>query len=135
MSVPALSEDIKTMLTTPSSLALTFGTDLFIGQEPKEPDDCVTIFDTPSFPPDITLDKVDDYYNSSCQILIRNKDYPTGLAFARDIMVYILDRVGETVNGTLYTVIRATGEPSWLDRDQNNRPRFIINFNCQRRGA
>ena len=129
----ALSEDIKSMLEDSSSLALAFGTNLFIGQEPSTPNDCVTIFDTPSFPPDITLDKVNDYYNSSCQILVRNGDYPTGMAFARYIMVYILNRVGETWNGALYTVIRATGEPSFLDRDANNRPRFIINFNCQRR--
>lgn len=129
----ALSEDIKDMLADDSTLALTFGTNLFIGTEPKDPDDCVTIFDTPSFPPDITLDKVNDYYNSSCQIMIRDGDYPTGMTIARNIMVYILNRVGETWNATLYTVIRATGEPSFLDRDQNNRPRFIINFNCQRR--
>ena len=129
----ALSIDIKDMLIDPSSLGLAFGTNLAIGKEQSSPDNFVTIFDTPGFPPDWTLDKVNDYYHSSCQILVRDNDYELGMAFARNIMVYLHGRVGEEWNGTLYTVIRAQGEPSLLDWDQNNRPRFIINFNCQRR--
>jgi hypothetical protein len=129
----ALSVDIKDMLEADSSLGLAFGTNLAIGKEKPNPVECVTIFDTPGFPPDLTLDKVHDYYNSSCQILIRGSDYPTGIVLARNIMVSLHSRVGSTWNGTLYTVIRATGEPSLLDWVENNRPRFIINFNCQRR--
>jgi len=129
----ALSEDIKDMLAADSSLALTFGTNLFIGKEPVDPDAAVTVFDTPSFPPDITLDKVMDYFNSSCQVQIRDVDYPTGMTLARNIMTYIMHRVNETWNGTLYTVVRAAGEPALLDRDENHRVRFVINFNCQRR--
>jgi len=129
----ALSDDIKTMLVVPSSLALTAGTNLFINMEPKEPDLCVTIYDTPSFPPESPLDNLTTYYRSSCQIRVRAKDSPTGMSLARDIMEYLHSRAGEEWGGSLYTVIRATGEPALLDWDQNNRPRFIINFNCQRR--
>jgi len=128
-----VSKDIKDMLEAESSLGLTFATDLFIGKEPTSPDNVVTIYDTPSFPPDMTLIPGEDYYRSSFQIRCRNKDYFTGEALLRDIMDQLHSRAHESWNGTLYTVIRATGEPSLLYYDQNDRPVFIVNFNCQRR--
>jgi len=120
------------MLEDPSSLGLTFGTNLFIGSEPASPDATVTIFDTPSFPPLQVLDAVPSYFRSSCQIRVRDIDYPTGMALARSIMESLHTRAGETWNGTKYMDILATGEPQFLDIDKNKRPRFIINFNCQR---
>ncbi|KKL64285.1 hypothetical protein LCGC14_2166530, partial [marine sediment metagenome] len=42
-------------------------------------------------------------------------------------------KAGETWNATLYTVIYCSSGPALLDWDENNRPRFIINFNLQRR--
>jgi hypothetical protein len=128
-----VSEDIKDMLAAESALALTFGKDLFIGMEPTGPDDTVTIFDTPSFPPDPNLDPTHRYYNSSCQIRVRNKSYQAGMALAREIFELLHLRANQVWNGTTYNVILATGEPAWLDKDTNNRSRFIINFNSQRR--
>lgn len=129
----AVSEDVKDMLAAESALALTFTKDLFIGMEPVKPDNTVTIFDTPSFPPEIYMDPDERYYRSSCQVRIRNRDYQTGMALARNIMELLHARASEVWNGTTYTVIMATGEPAWLDMDANNRIRFIINFNLQRR--
>jgi hypothetical protein len=129
----AVSEDVKDMLAAESTLALTFGKDLFIGMEPTKPDNTVTIFDTPSFPPDPNLDPTHRYYKSACQIRVRNKDYETGMALAREIFELLHLRANWVVNGTTYTVILATGEPAWLDLDGNNRSRFITNFNLQRR--
>ena len=129
----ALSEDIKLMLVDSSALGLTAGTNLFINREPKTPDTCVTIYDTASFPPESPLDNLTTYYRSSCQIMVRGKDQVVGMDLARDIMEYLHDRANEEWGGSLYTVVRATGEPALLDWDQNSRPHFIINFNCQRR--
>lgn len=132
-----VSKDVKDMLAAESSLALTYAKDLFIGVEPTSPDNTVTIFDTPSFPPDPNLDmnKADNgpYFYSSCQIRVRNKGYTIGITLARNIMNLLHGRANEEWNGTLYTVITATGEPALLDFDDNKRPRFIINFNLQRR--
>lgn len=127
------SEDIKDMLDGESSLGLTYGTDLFIGKEPSTPDNCVTIFDTPSFPPMRAVDPTVKYYYSSVQIRVRNKRYLDGYAVARNIFDSLHNRAQEMWNGTLYTVIQAAGEPALLDWDGNNRPRFIINFNMNRR--
>ena len=46
----SVSEDVKDMLEAESDLDLTFATNLFIGKEEKDPDNCVTIFDTPESP-------------------------------------------------------------------------------------
>jgi len=129
----AVSEDVKDMLAAESSLSLTYAKNLFKGVEPTKPDNTVTIFDTPSFPPDIYLDPTERYYNSSCQIRVRNKSYTTGITLARNIMELLHARANEVWSGTTYNVIQATGEPAWLDMDANNRSRFIINFNLQRR--
>ena len=130
----AVSYDIKDMLEAESSLGLTFATNLFVAYEPASPDNCVTIFDTPSFAPDMTLDPQNEaYYRSSAQIRIRHNTYGTGMSWARDIMDSLHGRAHETWNGTLYTVVMAAGEPALLATDENNRKIIIINFNLQRR--
>ena len=129
----ASSVDIKDMLEAESSLGLTFLTDLFIGKEPAKPNTCVTIFDTPGFPPLLTLNGSDTYYYPSVQIRVRGADYITGWDLIHDIMVALHGRDNETWNATLYTVIYCSSGPALLDWDENSRPRFIINFNLQRR--
>ena len=129
----AVSEDIKDMLAAEASLSLTYAKNLFKGVEPSGPDNTVTIFDTPSFPPDVSMETDGKYYRSSCQIRIRNKGYTAGMTIARNIFELLHARANEVWNGTTYNLIQATGEPAWLDMDANNRSRFIINFNLQRR--
>lgn len=128
-----VAEDIKDMLAAESSLGLTFATDLFIAKEPDSPDNCVTIYDTSSSPPDLGLDASETYYRSSAQVRIRNISYQTGMDLARDIMESLHGRARETWNDTLYTVIKASGEPAAMAWDKNDRPLIIINFNLQRR--
>jgi len=131
MNIP--SEDIKDMLEDESSLGLTFATNLFIGREPSQPDDCVTIFDTYGFPPLLTLDGKDAYYYPSVQILVRNSSYTTGLELIQDIRTVLHGKGPETWNATLYTVIYCSSGPALRDWDENNRAHFIINFNMNRR--
>jgi len=127
------SVDIKEMLVEDTSLGLTFATNLFIGREPIKPNDCVTIFDTPGFAPLLTLDG-GGYYYPSIQIRIRNTDYRTGWSLAFAIMVLLHGRANEiSSDGTLYTGIYCSSGPALLDWDENNRARFIVNFNIQRR--
>jgi len=127
------SIDIKNMLEADSSLALEFGVDLFISKEPPKPNDCVTLYDTPSFPPERALDVDNIIYNSSVQVRVRDMDYILGMALARNIMTSLHARAQEAWNGTLYTVIQATGEPALLHRDENDRVLIIINLNLKRR--
>lgn len=125
--------DVKDMIESDSSLALEYGTDLFISKEPPKPNNCVTLYDTPSYPPESTLKVGEELFNGSLQIRIRNLDYTAGFALAWNILLSLHERAQETWNGTLYTVVKATGEPSLLHRDENDRVLIIINFNLKRR--
>ncbi len=132
----APSVDIVSMLEAESVLALTFRTDLFIGREPSAKgasDNCVTVLDTPGGSPQLTLAGNENYYYPSVQIRVRNNNYLTGWNLIHNIMVTLHGRAQETWNETLYSVIQAAGGPAFLDWDANDRARFIINFNMQRR--
>ena len=120
------------MLVGDSTLGLGFATNLWIGKEPTSPSDCVTIYDTPSFFAETTLDN-QRLYNTHFQVRVRYGDYVQGMALARNIMDSLHDRAQETWNGTLYTSITATGEPALLTWDGNNRAIIIINFYTKRR--
>lgn len=132
----APSEDIKDILAAESSLGLTFATDLFYGREPDGAGykNTVTIFDTSGRPPALTLEEEGaglDY--CSVQIRVRNTDYDVGWVLIQDIRDALHGRAQETWNGTLYTVIYCLSGPALLDWDENNRVRFIVNFNMIRR--
>lgn len=128
------SEDIKDMLEADSSLGLIYVDNLFIGREPVKPYNSVTIFDTPGFPPDMTLDRNSlGYERPAIQIRVRNIDYMTGWSLIESIKGSLHGRAQESWNGTLYSVIACSSGPAMLDWDNNNNVRFIINFNLQRR--
>ena len=130
----APSKDVRAMLEDDSTLDLTYGTNLFIGREPAKVDECVIVFDTVGFPPQLTLaGKGEDYFYPSIQIRVRNNKYTDGYDLIKNIMTSLHGRANETWNGTLYIVIYATSEPALLDWDDNKRVSWIINFNLQRR--
>ncbi len=127
------SEDIKDMLLDESSLDLTFATNLFIGKEPPDPDNTVTIFDTLSSTPQLTMDPSEPpYERPSVQIRVRNRDYLAGWRLIDSIYSLLHGRAHETRNGAIYEVITSTS-PMHLDWDDHRRARFIINLNIQRR--
>jgi hypothetical protein len=130
----ATSEDIKDLLEAESSLGLTGGTNLFIGREQPTPDNCVTIFDTSSRPPQTTLEEEGATLNyDSVQIRVRNRSYEDGWSLIKALQIALHGRAGETWNDTLYSAILCQSGPAWLDFDDNNRVRFIVNINVIRR--
>lgn len=129
----ATSIDIKDMLESESSLGLTFGTNLFIGREPATPSNTVTIFDTAGFRPDLHMEASDKYERPSIQIRVRNVSYETGWDLINEIKDSLHGRAHETWNGTYYSVIYCSSDIAFLDWDNNNRVRFVVNFSLQRR--
>lgn len=130
------SIDIKDMLEADQTLGLSFGENLFIGREPSSPNESIVIFDTPSRPPQQTLGtKLDaeNYYFESIQIRARGVNYEDTWKTIQDIMTSLHSRANEVWNDTLYTIIICSSGPAMLDWDDNNRVRFIINFEIQRR--
>jgi len=129
------SIDIKDMLVAEASLGLTFATNLFVGKEPATPDNCVTIFDTPGFPPDKMYDQSACYDRPSVQIRVRNTSYLTGWQLIHAIKEFLHCRNQSTWNSTLYSAIFCSQEPALLDWDSNDRARFVSTFDIQRREA
>ena len=133
MNAPSI--DIADILVAESALGLSLKSNLFIGREPAEPNDCVTVYDTPGFPPVLTLDQAEQAIleRPSVQIRVRNRNYLTGWNLIHDITTALHGRGQETWNGTLYLLIKCESGPAMLDWDSNNRVRFIVNFYIQRR--
>lgn len=124
------SVDIKDYLLT-TEIDLTFATNLFIGMEPKKPNDCVTIFDTPGFGRDKFYDPTLQYHRPSIQVRVRNKSYTVGWGIINDI-TEILHNQRMVINGMYYSAMFCSMEPSLLDFDENERPRFVATFDLQR---
>jgi hypothetical protein len=130
--VNPVSEDILDMLEAESGLSFTIGTDLFLGKEPNLPHNCATVFDTPGYPPQLTIAGNEDYFYPSIQIRVRNSDYRNGWDLANDIRTALHGRNHEVWNGTTYSVIRCTSGPFFFDWDENSRFRFVVSFDVQR---
>lgn len=130
------AKDIVTIINAESSLSLDAASNLVFGQLPNNDDNIVVVQDNPGSPPQLTLQKnTSNYYYSSVSVLVRNKDYNVGYQLAFDIMEFLHGESGQTVGTTLYTLIRATGDPQLLHYDKNDRPIFLINFEVQRRAS
>ncbi len=127
------ANDIKSILVADTSLGLTFATNLFVNREPASPDNAVTIFDTPGAPARVTMDR-QSYEYPSIQIRVRNNKQSEATRISNAIYLSLHGRAHETWNGTVYESIVGSGSgPFLLDWDDNDRCRFVINFNVQRK--
>ena len=126
------SEDIKDVLLD-SNLSLVFGANLFIGKQPNQPDQCVTIYDTPGFAPQMNFNQQERYNYPSIQIRVRAVTYLIGYQVINDIKMILHGVAQQIINETTYTVVQCMGDPSFLEWDEKGRVNFIINFNLQRR--
>lgn len=127
----ATSVDIANILEGTSSLGLTLGTNLFIGREPPEPSNSVTIFDTYGLAPQTNL-TTQGYERPTIQIRVRNVSYIDGWTIIENIKNVLHGLGNYSVDSTTYTVIYCAYGPGLLDWDDKSRARFIINFNVER---
>lgn len=131
----AASIHIKDILSSPEAgeLGLVFGTTLFIGREPAKPDNCATIYDYAGKPPALAVDGTVGYEYPAVQIRVRNLSYFEGMNLVYKIQRYLHGMANKTIEGTLYGAIYCSSGPAFLDWDNNNRVRLIINYQIQRR--
>ena len=127
------SKDIADMLADKSSLALTFGTDLFVSNLPDSPDDCVAVYDAPGDSPE----QGSDIYRPGIQIQVRgaSDSYSDTWSEAFNIREELDGKYNVTKNGSCYIGIFAVGEIIPLGRDRHNRPVFSMNFRLIRESA
>lgn len=127
------SEDIKDILLAETELNLVFAENLFVAREPSNPDNIVTIFDTPGAPMMKTFSYGENYEYPSVQIRGRGTDYRTVFALLQTIVEKLHNHPQQALNGSFYTVIQCNTTPTLLDWDDNGRCRLITNFLIQRR--
>jgi Bacteriophage minor capsid protein len=134
----APSKDIVSILEAygdSSGSGLTFGKNLYIGSEPVSPRNCVTIYDTTGEPPYLGLGGEVGYEYPSIQVRVRNEKYLPGWNLLNEIITILHGLHQEVWNGTLYSVISATGGPAPLERDVNGNSILVVNFKIQRRAV
>jgi hypothetical protein len=133
MVMSAPSVDVKDLLESESVLALTFGTDLFIGEIPPEPNECVVVFDTGGSPsePHYT------YERPTVQIRVRGER--GGYVVAYDLINAVRNTLNGqsnvSVNTSRYVGIWQQGDVSFVAWDDNQRPLFTVNFRLHRTDA
>lgn len=130
-----VSVNIKDLIEAESSLGLEFKENLFIGREPETPSNTVTIFDTPGQQPQLNFDRTEKYYYESFQIRVRNQSYEIGWEMAKNIENTLHGLGNFTIDGgsTYYSLISCSLPTAFLEWDNNNRVKFVISFNVQRR--
>ena len=128
----ATSIDIASLLEADPDMGLAVGVNMYIGKEPSTPSQCVTIFDTQGYSPQLNLIS-QGYEYPSVQIRVRAVDFQTAWTIIETIKTKLHGLAQQTINGTLYSVIYCASGPALLDWDDNSRARVICNFNIQRR--
>ncbi len=98
-----------------------FGTenvDIFSAAQPDDPDDCVTVYETGGFKPEL--------HNSveypTFQIIVRGKIYATARQKVDDIYKALHG------NTSIFMLIQAMQSPGSLGQDQKKRWEFSVNF-------
>jgi len=125
------SEDIKDILeSSQSGTGLVFGTDLFIGEEPVSPDQCITIYDTGG--PEPQAGYVYDYPTVQVRIRGNKGAYKETWALADTIKSALHGLHNESWNGTKYHGIWCQSDIIFIGYDDNSRPVFTVNFRIHR---
>lgn len=126
------SEDMKDRLEESAVALGTFGTDLFIGTMPPEPDTNVTLRDLPWKKAMLNY----ELKQPGMQALIRGAKgkYRNTMLKAEEVFDALSGYQG-TINGTRYLLVEAVSSPAYLGEDESNRPLFSINFEVQRTTA
>ncbi len=128
-----VSVDIMSILESDSSLGISSGFNAFIGREPVKPNNCITIFDTPGRTAATVAEKGSEYFYETAQIRIRNASYETGYSIAKTIADYLNGIAHITEDSTVYELITVNNGPFFLEYDDNENVKFIINLEIQRR--
>ncbi len=102
----------------------TLGDNLFLGQMPDQPDNCIALFEYAGSPPD--LHWAGEY--PGLQVRVRNKSYAAARAKIGEIAKELHGLHEQMLSGTRYLLIKARGSPEILKRDANNRVELVLNF-------
>jgi len=97
---------------------------IYIGNEPDEPNNVITLFDTPgpASNPKFRLDE------PRFQIRVRSHNYNTGHLKAEEVKAQLLGLPSQTFNGTRYVGIWVVLETTFLKADGEGRSVFVTTY-------
>lgn len=104
----------------------TVGTNIFVGQQPDSPANCITVIDTGGQRPDIDLPTK----RPTFQVLVRNTDYALGAAKLLEVRNALHNNYNATLveNGNYFYSINAITEGGHIGKDDIGNDEFSINF-------
>ncbi len=107
----------------------TLGTDLFLGELPANPDNCVAILEYGGMAPEHDLGTTALRYEfPRVQVVVRNTSYATGRLKAQDILGDMAAVANETLTSVYYLEAAPLQSPFLLERDDNDRWVFACNY-------
>lgn len=109
----------------------TIATDIFIGNMPDTPNNCIAVINTGGLAPSMYIpDK-----RPTFQVLVRNTDYEAGEIKLSAIRTALHQLANESlVSGqTFVYYIFLNAEGGHIGKDVNGRDEWSINFNCKTR--
>ena len=111
---------IAQYLADVSGNALTMGTNLFVGSEPKTPANVVTVYDTGGPAPNQTMDGRCFICYPTIQIRVRHASFLTGDTQARALLQEVRQITHQTLSGTRYLGVFANSETIHLGKIDTN---------------
>ena len=126
------SFDIRDILAA-AGLDLTAGVNLFPGEEPASPANCVTVYDTPGSAPMLTQDRTERYDFPAIQVKVRNTSYANAQTLIEAIKVELHGLAHHVQGGTSYELVKCDQDPFSLGKDETGRSMWVCNFSIQRR--
>lgn len=130
----ALIEDIRTYLINQGVVEGDTGWPCVLGTEPSSPDKVVTIYEQPGFAPARAFGGSSaDVPRPSFQLRVRggSEDY----AIPRAKMDEIIQTLNKADVTATLVLIGANSAPIPLGMDENNRYRFVYNFDSNNTGG
>lgn len=121
------SADIKDHIVANSSFV--FGTDLFIGTQPDDPDKCLTLYDVPANEsnPKLPIEEVGIQFRS------RSTDYVEAYSIISDMKVLLEGKRQDLMlNGSRYFSFMVISQPIQLIRDKKERHMFAMTMYLKR---
>lgn len=107
----------------------TFGQTVFIGSEPDEPNDCITLYDvagTQSPNPKFLLEY------PGLMIRVRSSSYAQGHKTAEQCKDVLLGLPSQTINGIRYDGVYCLVDTYFLKADEKGRHIFVNTWRCIR---
>lgn len=107
------------------------GWPVYVGREPLEPVDVVTVYDTGGGPAVL----IPDIRQPSVQVRVRADSYQDGWQKANEAYQELAQPTGVSVNDAVIVTWVAQGDVQFIGRDDKDRPLFTSNWRLIRDGA